>query len=171
MLDADSVMTADAVLRLVRLMQADPRLGILQSLVIGMPSTSAFARIFQFGMRLGMRSYTIGSAWWQADCGPYWGHNAAVRLAPFMAHCQLPVLAEGSHVMSHDQMEAVLMRRAGYAVACWRKKAPASSRTRRPWSSSSAAICAGARATCSTGISCVARAQAGQPLSARCSRS
>ena len=116
MLDADSVMTADAVLRLVRLMQADPRLGILQSLVIGMPSTSAFARIFQFGMRLGMRSYTIGSAWWQADCGPYWGHNAAVRLAPFMTHCQLPVLAEGSHVMSHDQVEAVLMRRAGYAV-------------------------------------------------------
>jgi membrane glycosyltransferase len=116
MLDADSVMTADAVLRLVRLMQADPRLGILQSLVIGMPSTSAFARIFQFGMRLGMRSYTIGSAWWQADCGPYWGHNAAVRLAPFMAHCQLPMLAEGSHVMSHDQVEAVLMRRAGYGV-------------------------------------------------------
>ena len=76
MLDADSLMTADAVLRLVRIMQADPQLGILQSLVIGMPSTSAFARIFQFGMRLGMRSYTIGSAWWQGDCGPYWGHNA-----------------------------------------------------------------------------------------------
>ena len=93
MLDADSVMTADAMLRLVRIMQLDPRLGILQSLVIGMPSTSAFARIFQFGMRLGMRSYTIGSAWWQADCGPYWGHNAVVRLKPFMAHCQLPVLA------------------------------------------------------------------------------
>jgi len=116
LLDADSVMTADAVLRLVRLMQADPRLGILQSLVIGMPSTSAFARIFQFGMRLGMRSYTIGSAWWQADCGPYWGHNAIVRLEPFMAHCQLPVSAKGSHVMSHDQVEAVLMRRAGYEV-------------------------------------------------------
>ena len=49
-LDADSVMTAAAVLRLVRIMQADPRLGILQSLVTGMPSTSAFARLFQFGM-------------------------------------------------------------------------------------------------------------------------
>jgi membrane glycosyltransferase len=120
MLDADSVMTADAVLRLVRIMQADARLGILQSLVTGMPSTSAFARIFQFGMRLGMRSYTIGSAWWQADCGPYWGHNAAVRIAPFVAHCRLPVLAEGAlvggHVLSHDQIEAVLMRRAGYEV-------------------------------------------------------
>ena len=87
MLDADSVMTVDLVLKLVRIMQIDPRLGILQSLVIGMPSASAFARIFQFGMRLGMRSYTIGSAWWQGDCGPYWGHNAIVRIAPFMAHC------------------------------------------------------------------------------------
>src|SRR5262245_38864818 len=93
-LDADSVMTAAAVLRLVRIMQAEPQLGILQSLVIGMPSASAFARLFQFGMRLGMRSYTIGSAWWQADCGPYWGHNAIIRLAPFMAHCELPKLPE-----------------------------------------------------------------------------
>ena len=82
-------MTADAILRLVRIMQADPQLGILQSLVVGLPSTSAFARIFQFGMRLGMRSYTIGSAWWQGDCGPYWGHNAVLRLAPFIAHCHI----------------------------------------------------------------------------------
>ncbi len=79
-LDTDSFMTAAAILRLVRVMQADPRLGILQGLVVGLPSTSAFARIFQFGMRLGMRSWTIGSAWWQADCGPYWGHNAVIRL-------------------------------------------------------------------------------------------
>ena len=45
-------------------------------------------------MRLGMRSYTIGSAWWQGDCGPYWGHNALVRLEPFMTHCELPILGE-----------------------------------------------------------------------------
>jgi membrane glycosyltransferase len=118
-LDADSLMTADAVLRLVRIMQADPRLGILQGLIVGLPSTSAFARVFQFGMRLGMRSYTIGSAWWQGDCGPYWGHNAALRLEPFIAHCALPVgkdATEDRHILSHDQIEAVLMRRAGYDV-------------------------------------------------------
>jgi membrane glycosyltransferase len=114
-LDADSVMTADAILRLVRIMQADPKLGILQGLVVGLPSTSAFARIFQFGMRLGMRSYTIGSAWWQGDCGPYWGHNAVLRLKPFIAQCELPV-SDGNHILSHDQIEAVLMRRAGYDV-------------------------------------------------------
>jgi membrane glycosyltransferase len=119
-LDADSLMSADAVLRLVRIMQADPRLGILQGLIVGLPSTSAFARVFQFGMRLGMRSYTIGSAWWQGDCGPYWGHNAVLRLKPFIAHCALPVLSEDGtqdrHILSHDQLEAVLMRRAGYDV-------------------------------------------------------
>jgi membrane glycosyltransferase len=119
-LDADSFMTADAVLRLVRIMQADSRLGILQGLIVGLPSTSAFARVFQFGMRLGMRSYTIGSAWWQGDCGPYWGHNAVLRLEPFIAHCALPVLsrdgAEDRHILSHDQIEAVLMRAAGYDV-------------------------------------------------------
>ena len=119
-LDADSLMTADAVLRLVRIMQANPRLGILQGLIVGLPSRSAFARIFQFGMRLGMRSYTLGSAWWQGDCGPYWGHNAVLRLAPFTEHCGLPVLskdgADDRHILSHDQIEAVLMRAAGYEV-------------------------------------------------------
>jgi membrane glycosyltransferase len=114
-LDADSLMTADAVLRLVRIMQADPNLGILQGLVVGLPSTSAFARLFQFGMRLGMRSYTIGNAWWQGDCGPYWGHNAVLRLKPFIAHCQLPTAGD-DHILSHDQLEAAMMRRAGYAV-------------------------------------------------------
>jgi membrane glycosyltransferase len=119
-LDTDSFMTAAAILRLIRIMQANPRLGILQGLVVGLPSTSAFARIFQFGMRLGMRSWTIGSAWWQADCGPYWGHNAAIRLAPFIEYCHIPPLpGDGvlaGHVLSHDQVEAALMRRAGYEV-------------------------------------------------------
>ena len=119
-LDADSLMAGEAVLRLVRIMQAHPRLGILQSLVVGAPAASAFARIFQFGMRHGMRAYTMGSAWWIGDCGPFWGHNAVVRIAPFREHCGLPILPGGpplgGHVLSHDQVEAALMRRAGYEV-------------------------------------------------------
>lgn len=116
-LDADSYMSADAILRLVRIAQADPRLGILQSLVVALPSTSAFTRIFQFGMRLGMRSYTLGSAWWQSDCGPYWGHNALLRLKPFLEHAQLPLPKPGEdQILSHDQIEAVLMRRGGFDV-------------------------------------------------------
>jgi membrane glycosyltransferase len=119
-LDADSFMTGRAILRLVRIMQANPSLGILQGLVVGLPSTSGFTRLFQFGMRLGMRPYTMGSAWWQADCGPYWGHNAAIRIKPFIEHCELPRLPDHKgaprHILSHDQVEAVLMRRAGYEV-------------------------------------------------------
>ena len=119
-LDTDSFMTANAIMKMVRVIQSDPKLGILQGLVVGLPSTSAFARIFQFGMRLGMRSWTIGSAWWQGDCGPYWGHNAVIRIAQFKAHCHIPKLPEGGvlggHVLSHDQIEAALMRRAGYDV-------------------------------------------------------
>jgi membrane glycosyltransferase len=91
-LDADSLMSGDAILRMVRIMQAHPRLGILQSLVVGAPARSAFTRMFQFGMRQGMRPYTMGSAWWAGDCGPFWGHNALVRIAPFAEHCRLPVL-------------------------------------------------------------------------------
>lgn len=119
-LDADSFITAAALRRLVGIVQEDPKLGILQGLVIGMPSTSAFARLFQFGMRLGMRSWTIGSAWWQADCGPYWGHNAVIRIAPFKQHCEIPPLPGTGilrgPVLSHDQIEAAFMRRAGYDV-------------------------------------------------------
>lgn len=118
-LDADSFMSADAIVRLVRIMQCDPKLGILQGLIVGLPSTSLFARVFQFGMRLGMRSYTLGSAWWQADCGPYWGHNAVLRLAPFIAHCHLPMLTvrgKQKQILSHDQIEAVLMRSVGFDV-------------------------------------------------------
>ncbi|MGE0723127.1 MAG: glucans biosynthesis glucosyltransferase MdoH [Alphaproteobacteria bacterium] len=119
-LDADSVMTPEAVLRLVRIMQREPTFGIVQTLVVGMPSTSAFARLFQFGMRLGMRSYTLASAAWQGDCGPYWGHNAIIRMAPFVAHCRIAKLPGkpplGGEVLSHDQIEAAMMRRAGFEV-------------------------------------------------------
>lgn len=119
-LDADSIMAPDAVLRLVRIMEAEPTFGIVQTLVAGMPSTSLFARLFQLGMRLGMRSYTLGSSAWQADCGPYWGHNAIIRVEPFTRHCHIPRLSGsppfGGDVLSHDQIEAALMRRAGFEV-------------------------------------------------------
>ncbi|MGL4243240.1 MAG: glucans biosynthesis glucosyltransferase MdoH [Beijerinckiaceae bacterium] len=117
-LDADSLMSGDAIVKLVRVMEAYPKIGILQSLVVGMPSQSAFARIFQFGMRHGMRSYTMGQAWWVGDCGPFWGHNAVVRIKPFRDECHLPILPGGpplgGHILSHDQVEATFMRRAGY---------------------------------------------------------
>lgn len=115
-LDADSEMSAAAVLRLVRAMQADPTLGIAQHLTVGLPASSAFPRLFQFGMRAGMRTWAIGQAWWQGAEGPYWGHNALVRVAPFRRHCRLPLLPHGRHILSHDQVEAAMLRGAGWGV-------------------------------------------------------
>jgi membrane glycosyltransferase len=119
-LDADSLMDGPTILAMARIMQAHPRLGILQSLICAVPAESAFARCFQFGMRAAMRAYTPGYAWWSGDCGPFWGHNAMVRIAPFATRCHLPVLPGkppfGGPILSHDQVEAALMRKAGYEV-------------------------------------------------------
>ena len=119
-LDADSVMSAAAILRLVRVMHTNPRLGILQTLVVGRPSPNAFTRVFQFGMRNGMRTHATGLAWWQGYSGPYWGHNAIIRVAPFVAHCELPMISGkgplSGPILSHDQVEAALMCKAGFEV-------------------------------------------------------
>jgi membrane glycosyltransferase len=119
-LDSDSVMAGEVIVKLVASLERHPEIGILQTLVVGMPAESGFARLFQFGMRHGMRSFTMGSAWWNADCGPYWGHNALIRTSAFLQHCRLPVLPGkpplGGPILSHDQLEAAFMRRGGYEV-------------------------------------------------------
>ena len=115
-LDADSTMSPAAVLRLVACMEADERLAILQQMIVGRPASAAFPRLFQFGMRAGMRAWGTGQAWWQGDEGPYWGHNAIIRIAPFRAHCRLDPLPDGSHILSHDQVEATRLHASGWKV-------------------------------------------------------
>jgi membrane glycosyltransferase len=115
-LDADSDMTAMAVLRLVTAMRDNPSLGIIQHLTVGIPASSAFPRLFQFGMRAGMRTWATALAWWQGDASVYWGHNAVVRIAPFREHCRLPLLPDAAHILSHDQVEAALLRGAGWGI-------------------------------------------------------
>ncbi len=119
MLDADSAMTAPATLRLVRIMQADPTMGIVQNLTVGKPAAAAFPRLFQFGMRAGMRVWATGQALWQGDEGPYWGHNAILRAHAFRTHCKLEPLPDGSPILSHDQVEAARIRAAGWRVCVW----------------------------------------------------
>ncbi|WP_246524181.1 glucans biosynthesis glucosyltransferase MdoH [Neoroseomonas eburnea] len=115
-LDADSEMTPEAVLRMVACLEADDRLAIVQQLIHGRPATAAFPRLFQFGMRQGMRSWATGQAWWQGDEGPYWGHNAIIRIAPFRELCRLDPLPDGSRILSHDQVEATRLHAAGWKV-------------------------------------------------------
>ena len=117
-LDADSVMAPDAVLRLVAIMEAQPDLAIVQQLIVGRPATAAFPRLFQFGMRAGMRSWATGQAWWQGDAGPDWGHNAILRCEPFRRHARLEALPDGSRILSHDMVESVRLQAAGWRVRC-----------------------------------------------------
>lgn len=115
-LDADSEMSAEAVLRLVRAMRSDHSLAIVQHLTVGLPTAAGFPRLFQFGMRAGMRGWATGQAWWQDAAGPYWGHNAIVRIAPFRTHCRLEPLPNGEAILSHDQVEAARLVAAGWGV-------------------------------------------------------
>jgi membrane glycosyltransferase len=120
LLDADSLMDGQTIARLVRIMQRNPRLGILQTLIVGVLCPSAFARIFEFGHRNGLRCSIAGAQWWQADRCQYWGHNAVIRLKPFAAFCEMPYLSGkgpfSGHILCHDQIEASFMHRAGYDV-------------------------------------------------------
>lgn len=119
-LDADSLMTGDALVRLVALMEAHPRVGILQTVPFPVGARSLHARIQQFAQRLYGPLYAAGLNHWQLAEAAYWGHNAILRVAPFMEHCALPRLSgrgplSGS-LLSHDFVEAAWMRRAGYQV-------------------------------------------------------
>ena len=115
-LDADSDMSAHAVLRLAHEMDAHPHLAIVQHLTVGLPASSAFPRLFQFGMRAGMRTWAAALAWWQGDEAWYWGHPAMIRIAPFREHARLPLLPDGRPILSHDQIEAALLAGAGWGV-------------------------------------------------------
>nr|WP_269839082.1 glucans biosynthesis glucosyltransferase MdoH [Paucibacter sp. M5-1]MCZ7881336.1 glucans biosynthesis glucosyltransferase MdoH [Paucibacter sp. M5-1] len=114
-LDADSVMSGDCLLSLVRLMEAHPSAGIMQAAPQACGHDTLHARAQQFAGRVTGRLFTAGMQYWQLGEAHYWGHNAIIRVEPFMKHCGLAPL-NGQPVMSHDFVEAALMRRAGYHV-------------------------------------------------------
>ncbi|MEO7853365.1 MAG: glucans biosynthesis glucosyltransferase MdoH [Rubrivivax sp.] len=119
-LDADSIMHGDALVAMVRLMEQNPRTGLVQTLPQGFGHGTAHARLQQFGNRVTGRLFALGMAYWQLGESHYWGHNAILRVAPFMQHCALaPLPGRGGlsgEIMSHDFVEAALMRRAGHEV-------------------------------------------------------
>ncbi len=119
-LDADSIMTGDAILKLVRLMERNAGAGIIQTVPRLVHGETVFARLQQFASRLYGPVFAAGLNYWQQGEANYWGHNAIIRVAPFIEHCSLPDLpgAEpfGGRILSHDYVEAALMRRAGWSV-------------------------------------------------------
>jgi len=118
--DADSVMSGSCLTTLVRLMEARPDAGIIQTAPRAAGRDTLHARIQQFSNQVYGPVFTAGLHYWQLGESHYWGHNAIIRLAPFMQHCVLaPLPGRGSlagEILSHDFVEAALMRRAGYGV-------------------------------------------------------
>lgn len=119
-LDADSSMSADTLITLARAMAADPQAGIIQTLPLLFNRWTPFARMTQFAGRVYGPVIAAGLSAWHGRDGNYWGHNAIIRTRAFAEAAGLPELPGrkpfGGHILSHDFIEAALMRRAGYAV-------------------------------------------------------
>lgn len=119
-LDADSVMAGATLVKLVRLMQANPRVGLIQTVPALINGETLFARAVQFVNRLCGPMMAAGIHYWQLGDSNYWGHNAIIRTAAFTRHCGLPELPGkaplGGEILSHDFVEAALLRRAGWSV-------------------------------------------------------
>lgn len=119
-LDADSLMTGDTIVRIVSGIEKNPHVGLIQTLPMIVNGQSVFARLQQFAGRLYGPMLARGIAWWYGTESNYWGHNAAIRVKAFADHAALPLLSGrkpfGGHILSHDFVEAALMRRAGWAV-------------------------------------------------------
>jgi membrane glycosyltransferase len=119
-LDADSLMTGDCIVRLVAAMEAHPKAALIQTLPVIVNARSLFARWQQFAGRLYGPMLAAGIAWWHGSEGNYWGHNAIIRIRAFAQYAGLPELRGrkpfGGHIMSHDFIEAALMRRGGWAI-------------------------------------------------------
>ena len=119
-LDADSVMTGHCITSLTAAMEADPDSGIIQSLPLVTNRNTLFARLQQFAARIYGPVIATGLAIWSGREGNYWGHNAIIRVKAFADHAGLPTLSGkppfGGHILSHDFVEAALIRRAGWSV-------------------------------------------------------
>jgi len=119
-LDADSLMTGDTIVRLTAAMERHPRVGLIQTLPIIVNGRTLFARMQQFAGRVYGPLIAHGIAWWHGAEGNYWGHNAVIRSRAFAEQAGLPNLRGrkpfGGHILSHDFVEAALMRRGGWAI-------------------------------------------------------
>ena len=119
-LDADSLMEGPTLVAMARLMDANPGAGLIQAPPICVNRNTLFARMLQFSGRVYGPVFAAGQAFWQMGEGNYWGHNAIIRVRPFIEHCGLPELSGkppfGGHIMSHDFVEAALLVRAGWSV-------------------------------------------------------
>ncbi|MGY3036393.1 membrane glycosyltransferase [Bradyrhizobium sp. USDA 4354] len=119
-LDADSLMEGDTIVRLVHAMEAHPAAALIQTQPVVVNACTLFSRLQQFSARMYGPIIAAGNAWWHGGDSNYWGHNAIIRVQAFAAEAGLPELRGrkpfGGHILSHDFVEAALMRRAGWTI-------------------------------------------------------
>ena len=119
-LDADSIMSGETLVEMVARMEKNPCVALIQVPPVPVNRNSFFARMLQFAGSLYNRMFTAGLSFWQLGTSNFWGHNAIIRVKPFADHCGLPKLPGGEpfggEILSHDFVEAALLRRAGWRV-------------------------------------------------------
>lgn len=120
-LDADSLMEGETVAALIARMEAEPDLGLLQTLPRIVGAASLFGRAMQFAASFHSPVFARGLSRLQGRTGPFWGHNAIVRMKALAECCGLPELEGpppfGGTILSHDYVEAALLARGGWRVA------------------------------------------------------
>jgi membrane glycosyltransferase len=118
-LDADSLMSGAAMMRMAAAMDRHQGVALLQTVPTVIGGETLFARWQQFAARLYGPIFSAGLLWWSGSEASFWGHNAIIRIAAFAEACGLPKLPGpepfGGHVMSHDMLEAAMLRRRGWA--------------------------------------------------------
>ncbi|MEL7100594.1 MAG: glucans biosynthesis glucosyltransferase MdoH [Pseudomonadota bacterium] len=114
-LDADSLMTGRAIRALADEMAGDAQAGLIQSFPRLIGAETLFARVQQFSNLAYGWLLAEGLAAWSGTEGNYWGHNAIIRTRAFAAAAGLPRV-RGRLILSHDFVEASLLRRAGWSV-------------------------------------------------------
>lgn len=119
-LDADSVMSKERMLDMTRRIEANPHAALIQTIPMPVRQDTFFGRFVQFAAHLYSPMLATGLSFWQTDSANYWGHNASIRIEPFMQYCGLPTLPGkapfGGDILSHDFVEAALLRRAGWGA-------------------------------------------------------
>ena len=119
-LDADSLMEGATIIRIAAAMERNPGVALIQTLPVIVGGATLFARLQQFAGRVYGPLIAQGITWWHGSEGNYWGHNAIIRTRAFAEQAGLPVMPGrkpfGGHILSHDFVEAALMRRAGWAI-------------------------------------------------------
>lgn len=119
-LDGDSIMTGDTLIRLALAMERDPKAGLIQTVPRLIGGTTLLQKLQQFASNVYGPSVAAGLASWHRDQGNYWGHNAIIRTRAFAESAGLPKLPGrapfGGFIQSHDFVEAVLLQRAGWSV-------------------------------------------------------